>query len=245
MKTNTSVICAVYSKDPDRFSLLQKHFQNLQQQTVGVQPIYIFEDGDIPPTSLNGEIIISNKPMTIYEAWNLGLSACRTPLVMNLNLDDRLHKDAIETLERELSNKNEDLIGGDWKICYSQSEVDDTGNCYPSELVPFLPEWPPRKNSFTRLGSGTGNRGTYGPATMWQVSAHIGFPRYPYRTTDDYRIRGVSDAVWWEILRSHLNKNLVRIPSVIGNYHSHPDSQAEFRYGNEWDILKDKNILSF
>jgi hypothetical protein len=242
MTINTSIICAVYSKDPDRFSLLEKHFECLQQQSVEVQPIYIFEDGDIPPKLINGEIIISNRPMTIYEAWNLGLSASRTPLVMNLNLDDRLHMDAIEILEREIGDKKADLIGGDWRICYSQSDVDDTGSCYPAESIPFIPEWPPEKGCLTRLGSGTGDRGTYGPATMWRASAHIGWSRYPYRTSEDYRIKAVADTVWWQILQSHLNKNLVRIPSIIGNYHSHPDSQAEFRHGNEWNILKDKNI---
>jgi|APCry1669189034_1035192.scaffolds.fasta_scaffold10483_3 hypothetical protein len=245
MKNNTSVICAVYSKDPDRFALLEKHYQNLKQQTVDVQPIYIFEDGDCPPESINGDFIIFNKPLTIYEAWNLGLSACRTPLAMNLNLDDRLHNDAIELLEREIFNSGADLIGGDWKICFSQSEVDDTRVCYPSESIPFLPGWPPSKGFLTRLGSGTGERGTYGPATMWKVEAHIGFPRYPYRTTDDYRIQGVSDSIWWNILKNQLNKKIVRVPTIIGNYHSHPDSQAEFRYGGEWEMLKDKIISPY
>lgn len=242
MKNKTSVICAVYSKDPDRHSLLESHFNNLRQQSVDVEPIYIFENYDTPPSSLGGEIIICNRLLTIYEAWNIGLSACRTPLVMNLNLDDRLSTDAIEIMEREISNKRADLIGGEWKICYSQEETNSVTNCYPAELVNFLPEWPPQKGVTTRLGSGTGERGTYGPATMWQLSAHIGFPRYPYRTTDDYRIRSVADSLWWNILGSHLNKSLIRLPSIIGNYHSHPNSQAEFRVENEWEILKSKTI---
>ena len=242
MKTKTSIICAVYSKDPNRSDLIKNHYLNLKSQSVDVEPIYIFENSDSPPPDLGGEIIISNKLQTIYEAWNLGLSACRTPLVMNLNLDDRLNLDAIELLERTLINNNGDLIGGDWKICYSQDETDDIENCYAAERISFLPSWPPMVSSKTRLGSGTGERGTYGPSTMWKLSTHIGFPRYPYRTTDDYRIKGVADSLWWNILKTHLNKNLIRLPSIIGNYFSHPDSQAEFRVANEWDLLKNKKL---
>jgi hypothetical protein len=38
----------------------------------------------------------------------------------------------------------------------------------------------------------------------------------------------IGDAVWWGLL-SHHNKKQIRIPMIIGNYHSHPGSQAEFR----------------
>jgi len=242
MKLKTSVICAVYSQDPERFNLIENHLNNLQQQSVEVEPIYVFENSDTPPSNLKGNVIISNKPLTIYEAWNIALSACRTPLVINLNLDDRLNYDAIEHMERVISDNNGDLIGGDWKICYSQEETDKISNCYDANLLEFIPEWPPQIGTSTRLGSGTGDRGTYGPATMWKLSAHIGFPRYPYRTTDDYRIRSVADSLWWDILAKHLNKSLFRLPLVIGNYYSHPNTQAEFRVENEWDILKTKTI---
>lgn len=242
MKAKTSVICAVYSQDPDRFELINSHFNNLQSQTVEVEPIYVFENGDTPPFSLKGEVIVCNKPLTIYEAWNIALSACRTPLVINLNLDDRLNLDAIEHMERVITDNRGDLIGGDWKICYSQEETDTISNCFNADLINFCSDWPPSIGTSTRLGSGTGERGTYGPATMWKLSAHVGFPRYPYRTTDDYRIRSVADSIWWDILTTHLHKNLIRLPLIIGNYYSHPNTQAEFRVENEWEILKSKTI---
>jgi hypothetical protein len=160
---------------------------------------------------------------------------------MNLNLDDRLQKDSIEIMEKEIIDKNGDLISGDWKICYSQTETDAIDKCYPAEIIDFLPTWPPESGSKTRLGSGTGHRGTFGPAVMWKVSLHTEFPRYPYRTTDDYRIQSVADAIWWNLLRKNL-KNLIRLPLIIGNYHSHPNFQAEFRTGNEWIKIKDKSI---
>jgi len=247
MMERTTVICAVYSNDPNRFSLIEGHLFNLKKQTVQVRPIYIFENSDHPPTSINlsdAEIIVYNKPLTIYEAWNIGLAAVRSELVMNLNLDDRLHFDAIERLEQELTNKQGDLIGGDWKICYSQPETDQVNICFENRLIPFTQKWPPDKGTLTRLGSGDGSRGTYGPATLWKLSAHLTFPRYPYRTFKNQKIKSVADSIWWDILKNHLGKQLIRFPFIVGNYHSHPSEQAEFRVGDEWVSLNGQKILS-
>jgi hypothetical protein len=70
----------------------------------------------------------------------------------------------------------------------------------------------------------------------------VGFPRYPYRTADGMLIRSVGDAVWWTLLRNVLSKKIARLPMVIGNYHSHPNDQAEFRWGDEWGLLKTRSI---
>ena len=196
----------------------------------------------MPPSNLEGELLVSSKPLTIYEAWNLALSACRTPLVMNLNLDDRLNIDAIELLENSIIEHDAGLVAGDWKICHSQEEANDVAKCFPAGSIPITPDWPPKIGTTTRIGSGTSHDVTYGPATMWQMSAHLGFPRYPYRTTDDYRIRGIADGVWWRILEEHLQKQMIRLPTIIGNYCSHPDTQAEFRVFNEWGRINNLTI---
>ena len=81
----------------------------------------------------------------------------------------------------------------------------------------------------TRLGSGTGEQGTYGPATMWRLDAHIGAPRYPWRFPEGTVIRSAADAAWWLVLAKHLQKPLLRLPVVIGNYHYHPKEQAQYR----------------
>lgn len=244
MNAKTSVICAVYSKDPDRHELLRQHNHNLAQQTCPVRPIYVFENSDPPPANLAGEIIVCSRSMTIYQAWNVALSACETPFVMNLNLDDRLNVDAVEVLERSIDGERADLVGGDWKICYSQEETNLVGPCFPAGDLGFSPLWPPAKGTVTRLGSGTGARGTYGPATMWRMSAHIGCPRYPYRTASGYLIQSVADAQWWHMLSQHFLKKLVRVPSVVGNYHSHPAVQAEFRANNDFAAING-DLVSF
>ena len=69
---------------------------------------------------------------------------------------------------------------------------------------------------------------TYGPATLWRMAAHVGYPRYPYRFGDGSLIRVIGDAVWWKLLESS-RRPLLRLPLIIGHYRSNPSSQAEFR----------------
>jgi hypothetical protein len=167
--------------------------------------------------------------VTIYQAWNVGLAMVETPFVMNLNLDDRLAPDAVQRLEAVLQQENAALVGGDWKICYSQQETDAVEPCYPADRLPFVNEWPPAAGVRTRLGSGTGQRGTLGPATLWRMDSHIGVPRYPWRFPEGSTIKVVGDLAWWTLLTQHLKKKVVRVTDVIGHYYSHPNAQAEFR----------------
>jgi hypothetical protein len=189
--------------------------------------IYVFDGGDAVPEWLDARSISVREPLSIYQAWNAALSLVKTPLVMNLNLDDRLAVDAVEKMENALLHEGASAVGGDWKVCYSQAEVDDIASSYPAETLPFAQDWPPRRPTLTRLGSGTGNRGTLGPSVLWRVDAHLGAPRYPWRLADG-TIKTIGDTMWWHLLRTQ-RKKLLRLPIVIGNYHSHPAEQAEFR----------------
>jgi hypothetical protein len=234
----TSVICAVWHGDPNRHELLRGHQQNLENQTAPVDPIYVFDGGDPVPSWLKGKALSVRQPIPLYQAWNVALSLVETPLVMNLNLDDRLAPDAVATLEVNLFHNRADAIGAEWNICCAQADTDAVKPCYPADQLPFAPAWPPAHGTVTRLGSGTGERGTFGPATMWRMDAHVGAPRYPWRTVEGTPLRVVGDAVWWSLLQGSLSKKLVRLPVVIGNYSSHPSDQAEFRPGCE-----DENVL--
>ena len=233
-----TVFCAVWHGDPQRLELLRGHMENLKRQTVPIDTVYVFDGGDTPPDWLEGGVVTVKEPLSIYQAWNVALSLVRTPLAMNLNLDDRLAINAVELMQNALLGQDAAIIGGDWKICYSQAETDSVGVCYDANRVPLEAAWPPPPGTVTRLGSGTGNRGTLGPATMWRMAAHIGLPRYPWRFADGNPIRMIGDAVWWGLL-SHQNKKQIRIPIIIGNYHSHPGEQAEFRKlpEDEHDLL--------
>ncbi|NTW63109.1 MAG: FkbM family methyltransferase [Chlorobiaceae bacterium] len=226
MLPRTTVICAVWHGDPDRFDLLEGHMANLDRQTRPIDRVYVFDGGDTPPHYLEGHVMIASDRLSIYQAWNLALSMVQTPYVMNLNLDDRLAMDAVDVMERAL-DAGSDLVGGDWKICYTQEDTDAVTSSFPASELPFVPAWPPAGDP-TRLGSGTGLRGTFGPACMWRTHLHQALGRYPYQFGDGTSIRVIGDAVWWHLLAQN-KKKLQRIPGIIGNYYSHPKNQAEFR----------------
>ena len=226
--TEVTVFCAVWHRDPHRHALLKAHRENLRRQSRAVEAVYVFDAGDTPPEGLDAQTITASNPLTIYQAWNLALAAVKTPLVMNLNLDDRLASDAVEKLAAHLKSEDAILAGGDWRICYSQEETDAVTTCQPAAEIPFSLACPPAIESPRRLGSGTGERLTFGPATLWRVAAHVKIARYPWRLTDGTLIRSVADGAFWSIL-SHIGARLSRLPMVIGNYHFHPHEQAEYR----------------
>jgi ADP-heptose:LPS heptosyltransferase/glycosyltransferase involved in cell wall biosynthesis len=227
VKPRTTVFCAVWHRDPDRIDRLKGHQECLDAQLVPIERIYVFDGDDIPPDWLKGRVLRLNEPLGLYEAWNVALSIVRTPYVMNLNLDDRLNPDAVAIFEKVLDS-GADMVGGDWKICYSQVETDRSMDSTESHALPFSPEWPPTFGSEVRLGSGTGERGTYGPACAWRMSVHETVPRYPWRFKDHTPIRIIGDSIWWRLLIKNC-KILKRLPVIIGRYYSHPNDQAEFR----------------
>jgi len=226
----TSVICAVWSGDPKRADLLRGHVANLARQTVPVEPIYVFDGNDKIPSWAKGRAVSVREKIGLYQAWNVALSLAQTPFVMNLNLDDRLAADAVELMERAMAQHDAALVGGEWNVTYSQKETDAIDRTYPAEALPSIADWEQRgPGTRTRLGSGTGEQGTYGPATMWRLDAHIGAPRYPWRFPEGTPMRSAADAAWWLVLANHLKKPLLRLPIVIGNYHYHPKEQAQYR----------------
>jgi FkbM family methyltransferase len=238
----TTVICAVWHRDPLRRERLRGHQANLAAATVPVDPIYVFDGGDTPPSWLRGRAIAVREELTIYQAWNVALSLVETPLVMNLNLDDRLAPDAIALLEREVLRLRAVAAGGEWKVCYSQGETDAVEPCYPANQLPFVNAWPPPYGTATRLGSGTGERGTLGPATIWRIDAHAGAPRYPWRLRDGSLIRIAGDLAWWQAMQTDPSARVIAVPVVIGNYYCHPTEQAEFRHPDERSLFGDPGV---
>ncbi|WP_225205140.1 glycosyltransferase family 2 protein [Novosphingobium huizhouense] len=219
----TTVFCAVWHKDPDRHALLRAHRANLAAQTRPVEVIYVFDNGDDVPADLDARTIRLGEPVTIYEAWNFALAGVRTPFAMNLNLDDRLCSDAVAQMERAAEREQAMLVGGDWKICFAKAECDATGPCRPAIDLPFDPAWPPAPmpGRSVRLGSGSGDRGTFGPAVLWRMDVHLRLPRYPYRTAAGEPIRSVADTVFWSLV-DQLQMKRTRLPLIVGHYLSHP-----------------------
>jgi hypothetical protein len=225
--TDVTVFCAVWHQDGRRRELLKVHRENLRRQSLPVQVLYVFDGGDTLPEDLDAEIIAANKPLTNYQALNLALAAVRTPLVMNLNLDDRLAPDAVEKLVGHLRVCDAVLTCGDWRIYYSQEETDLVGQCYAATDIPFSVDCPPAVDPPPPAWQRHGRRRTYGPATLWRTTVHAKVPRYPWRFKDETLIRSVVDGAFCSIL-SHLGARLSRLSLVICKYHIHPSERAEY-----------------
>jgi hypothetical protein len=226
-----TVITAVWHQQANKESLLRGHMRNLRRQSAPYRAIYVFDASDTPPSWLEGTTISVSDPLTIYQAWNIALANVRTPLVMNLNVDDRLAPDAIEIMAQAFdSDPDVFLVGGDWKVCFDEAETDDVRMSYSLADLPYYPDWPPTPGRPRRLGSGDQPDATHGPACMWRIEAHRRMPRYPYRFADDSNIRIIADALWWYAIEHYMNKKILRLPLIIGNYRSAPSTQAEFRY---------------
>ncbi len=183
------------------------------------------------PAALAGQAATVSGPLTtIYEAcesWRLRL--VRSPLVMNLNLDDRLAPDAVTTRSRVPSPRAPTSPAGIGGSATRSPRLTPSPPVSRRAALPFVPGWPPAAGTTTRLGS-SGERGTRGPACMWKMSLHQRLRRYPWQFSDGAPIRVVGDAAWWALL-GQLGHHLVRLPLIIGNYYSDPDEQAEFRDG--------------
>lgn len=230
--TLTTVICAIYKKDRNRYDLLKGHMKNLDSQTVAAARVYVFEDNDQPPEWLVGEHIVLSRCCTIYEAWNLALSMVRTPYIMNLNLDDRLNTDAIEKLQQALDRDPKIKIAcGEWLVTFNQHDTDQVVTCFEGSQIQEAESWPPVSDSIkVKLWYPKDRIGSLGPATMWRAESLIDFPRYPYRTTTGSLLEVDGDRALWLAMNTSYGKDAIRrLPLIIGNYHSHPGEQAEFR----------------
>ena len=240
-----SVVCAVWSQDPNRWHLIADHLENLSSQTCQVEPIYVLEQGDIPPAEFRDFCTTFGERLSIYQAWSHGINLSNGELVMNLNLDDRLRKNAVETLRIPFYNETIMCVGGEWNIRFDIQDLPD------SEFIELInehswdPAWPPSPGSVPklRLGSGTGERGTYGPATMWRKSLFETI-QYPIKFGNGDLIESIADAVFWHQVKMRNPDSLFRIPMIIGDYLSSPSSQAEFRVSGEHEKLAKYGVWS-
>jgi len=226
-KPRTTVICAVWHRDPDRHDFLRGHQANLDKQSQPVERVYVFDGNDIPPNDLKGHKIVSREPLTIYQAWNIALAAVHTAYVMNLNLDDRLCTDAVEKLE-DIADTGSDLVGGDWRNCFSIEEVDGVGPCDPKDALPPAKQWPPEPGLATRLGNSDHNHVSMGHACLWRMDLHRTLSRYPMQFSDGSPICSAGDSIWWGSLVK-AEKKLTVAPLIVGHYFSRPSEQAQFR----------------
>ncbi len=235
------VFCAVWHRQRNKLELLRSHYQNLRSQSLGVRIIYIFDNGDTPPDWLDADCYVFSDPLSIYEAWSAAVAFNTSAYVMNLNLDDRLATNAVELLVGAVCASSACLVGGEWLVCFDEEHLDQAFKAPILQATVFEPEWPPspRPNLHQRLGSGSGERGTFGPATLWHADT-VG-KYYPSYFGDDSAIKSMGDALFWSLFARN-NLRTIRLPVLIGKYYSSPSDQAEFRPNDDMALMKQHGL---
>jgi FkbM family methyltransferase len=233
-----SVICAVPHDELARDQLLRGHAANLARQTVPIEPIYVFDGGGGVPDWLAGRALSVGETLTRHQAWNVALSVVGTPMVMNLNLKDRLAPDAAEVLERELLQSDAMAACGDWKTCHTEAEADEVEPCYPADRLPIesAPGMP------RRLGSSVEGYESFGPAALWRLEAHLRAPRYPWRLRDGTLLHDAADLAWQTIFIGMLRQKIVRIPMILGNCRELANRAGSPLPYDERPLLRDPGI---
>ena len=242
-----TLFCAVYHRDENRHALIEEHLDNIKSQSLPVKPIYVFEAGDKPSSIAKPFSIASPNRLTIYQAWHMAMENSNTELLINLNLDDRLVPNAVALMSDYFENEDVMLVGGEWIICDQIATPAQLQNISMKQTY-FNPSWPPEKSLYTslekklRLGSGTGERGTYGPSSMFRRKL-LKELLYPLKFGNGDLVESIGDTIWWNSIKQKYPGGTIRIPEVVGIYYSNPSTQAEFRVTNEhqkfdkWGII--------
>ncbi|AXT35991.1 glycosyltransferase family 2 protein [Phaeobacter sp. LSS9] len=230
-----TVFCAVWHKQPNKLELLRSHWENLKAQSIPVEPCYIFDNGDVAPDWLEAPWHSFDAPLTIYEAWSAATALAQTNYIMNLNMDDRLATNAVQAMVATAAATKSALVGGEWLVSFDESHLEQDFVVEDLWKTNFIADWPPKAQADLRLGSGTGERGTYGPATLWNLK-QVG-QWYPSYFGNQMPIKSIGDSIFWQMLANKKCK-ITRIPMIVGRYYSDEDSQAEFRPHQDNDHLR-------
>lgn len=241
-RPTVTVFCAVWHRQPNKLALLRSHWENLKNQSIPVEPCYIFDNGDTAPEWLEAPWHSFSEALTIYEAWAAGVALAHTRYVMNLNMDDRLSIDAVALMLNGMLQQNTSLIGGEWQIEFDHNFQTQRFPAADVDTTSFAPGWPPvpfPDGKKLRLGSGTGQRGTLGPATLWDLEKTGRW--YPTYFGNRDPIQSIGDMLFWQHLQQEQHR-IARLSTVVGRYYSSPDSQAEFRPHNDFETLKHHGV---
>jgi len=140
----------------------------------------------------------------LYAAWNTGLRQATAELVMNLNADDRLRRDAIEILMRTLRQRPEIALAyGDSLITTVANETFERNSSRGRRF-----HWPAYTHKRLLLGC------ICGPHPLWRRRLHdeVGFFDESFQIAGDYEM-------WLRIAARH---PLLRIDEPLGLYYANP-----------------------
>jgi len=136
---------------------------------------------------------------TVYQAWNRGIRMATGEFVTNANTDDRLRRDALETLAGALDRHPECVLA------YPDMRITRQENATFEAHTPFgFRDWPP----YDRLA--LLELCCVGPFPLWRRSLHdeIGYFDERYKSAADYE--------FW--LRAALRHPFIHVPEFLGLY---------------------------
>ena len=136
---------------------------------------------------------------TVYQAWNRGIRMASGEFVTNSNTDDRLRRDALETLVRALREHPACVLA------YPDMRVTRQENGTFEAHQPFgFRDWPPyERTALLELCC-------IGPFPLWRRSLHdeIGYFDERYKSAADYEF-------WLRASQSH---EFIHVPQFLGLY---------------------------
>ncbi len=129
-----TIICSNYNSS----KWIQGYLDCINNQTINCFDI-IFVDANSTDNSLkiinefvfkegiDKKVISCKERISLYKAWNIAIQESRTEYVMNLNTDDRIYKNAIETYTNYLNTNPEiNLFYGPCDITYDEDHQYNT-----------------------------------------------------------------------------------------------------------------------
>lgn len=235
VSARTTVLCVAWHRQPGFDDLLRSHAACLDSQTREHERLYVIDGGRPAPAWLRGRAHVLPDAVSFERALRVGLELVETPLVINLNSDDRLYANALAVLELLVDRHGAEVAVGEFLVCYSQADADAAigQRCRPiPDDLPVPSSWPPRDRQRCRLGSGrpdpSWTQATLGPSVLWRTT--IGENARRELPCDNGGARK-SDGGAPEVRRAEL---------LVGHYFSHPESQAEFQRGDRPQFATEK-----
>ena len=142
---------------------------------------------------------------TVYQAWNRGIRMATGEFVTNANTDDRLRRDALETMVRALREHPECVLA------YPDMRITMEENASFERHEPFgFRDWP----EFDRLS--LLELCCVGPFPLWRRSLHDAIGYF------DERFKSAADYEFW--LRAALNHDFIHVPEFLGLYWLSPET---------------------
>ena len=157
----------------------------------------------------NCRLITRDERLTLYEAWNLGWSEAKAPLVCISNMDDAMHPRLLEITIKQMNAQNWDL--GSVLIAKQKLEDPQRDNWLPKRLKPLALQ--PRPGAFF----------------VWKRELEANFGNFD----TSFQIAGDKD-FWARAVAKKLKLGI--IPHVLYLYTQHPNQLSK---GDRYRSLKE------